>query len=146
MDLTFDPALASEEIPENDAGTAAGPSPGTIHTYVCPAAHPDCEAKDGKSSLFVHAELERINNLNHDTLAQYDFPGGGRLRNYMFFTRTDTGENGERPARTPMVFVSLMEDERVEVRVIAPSVLDRDGKTELDPPLFGVFVLKRHKL
>ena len=113
---------------------------------MCPAAHPDCDAKTGNSSLFVHAKLERITNLSHDALAQYDFPGGGRLRNYIFFARTDTGKNGSRPARVPMVFVSLMEDDHVEVRVIAPSVLDEDGKTEIDPPLFGVFMLKRHRL
>jgi hypothetical protein len=144
MDLTFDPALASEYVPPGDGGTSAAPAPGTIHTYVCPAAHPDCDAKAGKSSLFVHAKLERITDLTHDALAQYDFPGGGRLRNYMFFARSDTGKNGSRPARSPMVFISLMEDEHVEVRVIAPSVLDTNGTTEIDPPLFGVFILRRH--
>ncbi len=145
LDLTFDPALASEEIPEGDGGAVPAPSPGKIDTYVCPTAHPDCEAKDGKSSLFVHAKLERIANLSHDTLAQYDFPGGGRVRNYMFFARSDTGKNGARPARTATVFVSLMEDDHVEVRMIAPSVLAEDGETEIDPPLFGVFILRKHR-
>lgn len=145
LDLTFDPALASEEIPEGDGGAVPAPSPGRIDTYICPAAHPDCDARDGKSSLFVHAKLERIVNLSHDTLAQYDFPGGGRVRNYMFFARSDTGKNGSRPSRTATVFVSLMEDDHVEVRMIAPSVLAEDGETEIDPPLFGVFILKKHR-
>jgi hypothetical protein len=145
MDLTFDPSLAVAIAGDSDAGEADKPgAPGMIHTYVCPRAHPDCVATTGKPSLFTHAKLERITNLTHDALSQYDFPGSGRLRNYVFFARTDT--TGSRPARAPTVFVSLMEDERVEVRVIAPSVLDSDGKTELDPQLFGVFVLKRHTL
>jgi hypothetical protein len=143
MDLTFDPVLASVSVPD-DAGTSPPASPGTIHTYVCPAAHPDCVAASGTTSLFSHAKLELIANLNHDVLAQYDFPGGGRLRNYMFFARTDIGKNGSRPMRAPMVFISLMESDRVEVRVIGPSVLAADGKTELEPPLFGVFILRRH--
>jgi hypothetical protein len=145
LDLTFDPSLASEEIPQGDGGTAPAPSPGMIDTYLCPGAHPDCDAKDGKSSLFVHAKLERIVNLSHDTLAQYDFPGGGRVRNYMFFARSDTGKNGSRPARIATVFISLMEDDHVEVRMIAPSVLDIDGESVIDPPLFGVFILKKHR-
>jgi hypothetical protein len=141
LDLTFDPALASLSVPV-DAGAGAPPSPGTIHTFVCPPAHPDCSAKSGTSSLFVHADLEQIKDLNHDVLAQYDFPGGGRLRNYMFFARTYTGTS----ARAPMVFVSLMDNDRVEVRVIGPSVLGSDGKTEIEPALFGLFLLKRHTL
>jgi hypothetical protein len=143
MDLTFDPALASEFVPA-DAGSSAATAPGTIHTYVCPAAHPDCNAKSGKSSLFAHAKLERITNLTNDALAQYDFPGGGRLRNYLFFARTDAGKDGSLTPRAATVFISLMEDEHIEVRVIAPNVLADDGKTEVDRPLFGVFVLKRH--
>ena len=45
--------------------------------------------------------------------------------------------------RHAMVFISLMENSRVDVRVIAPSVLD-DADEELHSPLFGVFVLERH--
>ena len=91
--------------------------------------------------------LEPIANLTHDALSQYDFPGGGRLRNYMFFARFALAGRRRRAAtRDATVFVSLMENGKVEVRVIAPSVLASDGETELLPPLFGVFVLKRHAL
>jgi hypothetical protein len=45
-----------------------------------------------------------------------------------------------------MVFLSLLEGGRVEVRVVAPSVLGLDGRSETYPSLFGVFRLGRESL
>ena len=77
-------------------------------------------------------------------MSQYDFPGGGRIKNYIFGARFRS-EDASAPlgvARHAMVFVSLMESARVEARVIAPSVLAEDGKSEAWPALFGVFMLE----
>ena len=144
MELTFDPSLASVIVDDHGGGMPP-PAPGTLDTFVCPAGNRDCHAGQGVPSLFVGAKLERIENLSNDALSEYDFPGGGRLRNYMFYARTHASDAGA-PARVATVFLSLMENERIEVRVIGPSVLDPQTQAELDPALFGVFVLERHKL
>lgn len=73
------------------------------------------------------ASLMPIEPLPHDTLSQYEFPGGGRLRNYIFGTRLRVA--GE--LHDTMVFLSLMEDGSVDVRLISP-----------DGALFGVFPLE----
>jgi hypothetical protein len=142
MTLTFDPALASAI--ETDAGREE--APGTIDTYVCPGSNDDCNVAARAPMDFDHAPLERISNLMHDALSEYDFPGGGRLRNYVFFARTHEEADAATSQRVATVFVSLLDNGRIEVRVVAPSVLDSDGETEVLPPLFGVFVLKRHAL
>jgi hypothetical protein len=95
------------------------------------------------SQPFAAAPLSPIRGLAHDALSQYTFPGGGRVRNYIFGARFESSVLGSPVARHAMVFVSLMEKGDVEVRVIAPSVLAADGKTELLSDLFGVFVLER---
>jgi len=82
---------------------------------------------------FVNAKLVQIPGLEHDALSQYTFPGGGRVRNYMLGARF-----GADDARYAMVFVSLMEDGRIEVRVHAPST-----QVGGDDALFGVFRLCR---
>jgi hypothetical protein len=138
MDLTFDPALASKYV-------AGGKpmSPGTIDTYLCPSKVDFCRSNQRAPGHFQHSKLEQIVKLTQDALNQYDFPGGGRLRNYILVARFESQLNAAPLARSAMVFLSLMEDGKVEVRVISPSILDSDGETELLPALFGVFVLDR---
>lgn len=86
-------------------------------------------------TLLFTAELERIAPLAHDQLGQYDFPGGSRLRNYIFVVRPVEGE-GELVGREAFVFVSLMDEEMLEVRVMSGSG-DRPGDH------FGLFILER---
>ncbi len=84
--------------------------------------------------------------LFHDQLSQYDFPGNGRLRNYLFLARPSDGPLSGRDA---MVFVSLIRGGRAEVRVIAgtgqsacdPSDCDRRATGDCD--FFGVFALEK---
>jgi hypothetical protein len=140
LSLAFDPDAAARFVA--DAGAHGAVAPGTIDTYVCSDAEDQCSSRHRSVAEFDHADLEPITNLTHDALSQYDFPGGGRLRNYMFFARTRPGDDGM-PSRAATVFISLMDNGRIEVRVIAPSVLSDDGETALAPALFGVFVLKR---
>jgi hypothetical protein len=138
MDLSFDPTLASKYVASGNPM-----SPGTIDTYLCPSAIQFCSASQRSAGHFQQSKLEQIVNLTQDTLSQYDFPGGGRLRNYIFIARFQSQLAASTIPRSAMVFLSLMEDGKVEVRIISPSVLDTDGKIELLPALFGVFVLDR---
>jgi hypothetical protein len=139
LDLTFDPAQASP--PEGN-----GVSPGTITTYVCDDDGQSACAEDERTrGHFVAAALEPIPELSHDALGFYELPGGGRLRSYMFGARFSSGEGLFEVMRHAMVFVSLLESGRVELRIVAPSVLGSDG-SELHPALFGVFSLERARL
>lgn len=142
MELVFDVRRASSRI---DPGGSAG----EIRTYQCPGAEEECADDERLPGQFDGAPLQRFANLTHDALSQYDFPGGGRLRNYLFGTRftakADLDAGTAAATRDAMVFLSLMENGKIEVRVIAQSLLAADG-TELEPALFGVFALERGSL
>lgn len=113
MDLSFDPDRADTE-------------PGTVNTY---------DTVSGRPGHFRDTALQPIKPLQHDPLTKYDFPGGGRLINYIFGARI-----ADEP-RSALVFVSLMEDGDIEVRVVTPGAVTGSGETLDD--LFGVFRLKR---
>ena len=136
MDLQFDPYAA---------GLDEDPAPGRVHTYACGRGSRDCQPDEGEPGAFDRARLEPIENLTHDSLSEYTFPGGGRLRNYMFGVRFESGvpDSDARVKRHAMLFVSLMDSGKIEVRAISPSVLAADGESEQLPALFGVFVLER---
>ena len=137
MELTFDPELASARDPDGELHSA-----GAIHTYECPPESDLCAESRREPGHFDHARLEPIPELASDALSQYDFPGGGRLRNYMFGARFRTPGETSPSLRDAMVFISLMENGRIEVRVIAQSAVDADG-VAVEPALFGVFALER---
>lgn len=107
LDLEFDPTMAQ------------GPSAGTITT----------SSPDG-TVFFDRTQLRVIESLEHDLLSQYDFPGAGRIRNYVYDARPESGSLAGRDA---MIFVSLMEDGSIEVRVIAGSGDESRGD------VFGLF-------
>ena len=121
LELTFDP-------------NEVGGSPGTLTTVgeLC-------------GPTFDETPLRAITALTHDQLSLYDFPGGGRVRNYIFIARPETGPLA---ARDAMVFLSLLRGGRVEVRVIAgtgnapcdPSDCDAFNAGGCD--FFGVFDLR----
>lgn len=142
MELDFDPdATGINATSDDKRGQGA---PGRVHTFTCPTAKSNCDATDATGGPFDHAPLEPIENLTHDALSEYTFPGIGRLRNYIFGVRfATTPEDGAAIPRNAMVFVSLMDTGKVEVRAIAPSVLAPDGQSDRFPALFGVFVLDR---
>jgi hypothetical protein len=133
MELTFDPARASDARRQRSAGT--------ITTYRCRGGATECPRSEREPGHF-DSTLDPIDRLGNDALSQYDFPGGGRLRNYMFGSRFRTPGDASERLRDAMVFVSLMENGGIELRVIAQSLIDASG-AELYPPLFGVFVLER---
>jgi hypothetical protein len=83
-------------------------------------------SNDGR---FRGATVSQMEELAHDSLSLMQFPGG-RIRNYL--THATASDDA-----AAAIVISLMEDSRVEVRVIRPrSEFDRstDG-------LFGVFRL-----
>ncbi len=116
-------------------------TPGKISTFEPSEADDDDEI----ARYFKETPLDVINPLAHDPLTQYTFPGGGRIRNYIFSAlypfpeETDSGRT-----RSAFVFVSLMEDKDIEVRIIAPRVESAcETDNAPDRELFGVFRLKR---
>ncbi|HKP56050.1 MAG TPA: hypothetical protein VJV78_05010 [Polyangiales bacterium] len=149
MELQFDPYATSVSQSDSDdaqPSPSTNGRPGRVHTYACPPENRECDADEGSVGPFDHDRLEPIDNLAHDSLSEYTFPGGGRLRNYMFNVRFDThvdADGGTTLARSAMLFISLMDSGKIEVRAMAPSALASDGRTEQAPALFGVFVLDR---
>jgi hypothetical protein len=111
LDLEFDPTMAQ------------GPSAGTITS-----ASPDGLV------YFDRTQLRVIESLEHDLLSQYDFPGAGRIRNYLYDARP---ESGPLAGRDVMVFLSLMEDGSIETRVISGTGDETRGD------VFGLFRVAR---
>lgn len=122
MQLSFDPGAVGP-----------GESPGSLSTYTCDdglkEACPESLRTPGPISA---APLRPIDGLQHDALSRYDFPGASRLRNYMFHVPVGPADGAGGFA---MVFLSLMESGRIEVRVVFPG----NGAGAL----FGVFRLNR---
>jgi len=137
LDLTFDPERQYE-------------NPGTIST----------DGERCSPATFTDTPLLPIPPLAHDQLGLYEFPGGGRIRNYMFVVRPEAGPLAGRDA---MVFLSLIRGGNIEVRVVAgPGSCDPDDDPDdcdniCDPDdcdeinsgqcdYFGVFALHREQL
>jgi len=95
---------------------AGGPlTPGTLTTMNAGVPDDVC----GMGPLFAATPMQPIPPLAHDQLSLYEFPGVGRIRNHIFNARPVTGPFA---GRDVMVFVSLLRDAKMEVRVIAGSV------------------------
>lgn len=145
MELEFDPEATGINADPDDHQERG--APGHVHTFTCPASKTGCLADDGTNGPFDHARLEPIENLAHDALSEYTFPGFGRLKNYMFSVRFETApaetDAGAAVQRNAMLFLSLMDTGKVEVRAISPSVLAADAESERFSALFGVFMLDR---
>lgn len=107
--------------------------------------------KDEKQDVVVFdAELDAIEPLASDTLADFDFPGQKRLRNFMLLARSDVGPLAGRDA---LVVVSLLADKHIEVRVMGrgadddPPCTDEESGDAGVPPArapeyYGLFKLK----
>ena len=83
--------------------------------------------KSDTQVVFDETLLEPIGLLSNDTLADFDFPGQKRLRNFMLVARPESGPLAGRDA---LIVVSLLATKRVELRVIART----DGTDESCPP------------
>ncbi|MBC7173002.1 MAG: hypothetical protein H5U40_11260 [Polyangiaceae bacterium] len=119
LSMRFDPTLARS-------------APGSITT----------SGQSCGSEVFIDTPLLPIPALEEDQLALYDFPGGGRIRNYVFALAPTTGPLAGRDA---VAFVSLLRDGHVEVRILSGSGLDECSQSECprfasgDCDFFGVF-------
>ena len=123
MELQFDPDDATK-VEAGNTITAEGVEmvmgmPDVTHRY------------------FDDTDLRPVPTLAHDALSGYDFPGGGRVRNYIFVATPAAGPLAD---QNTMVFLSLMENGRIEVRVIhdAPRTAMDEGRG-----FFGFFRLER---
>lgn len=110
LSLSFDPAQVTS--------LAVDEPPGVLTT------------SDG---TLTDVPLEPIVPLAHDVLGQYEIPAGDRIRNYVFILRPTEGPLA---GREPMVFLSLMGDGTVEVRIVA-------GGGSRDGDYFGLFRLEK---
>lgn len=115
MELDFDPLMS------------AVPAPGSITTSPDPIS---------RERVFDATPIESIAALQHDLLSQYDFPGGGRVQNYLYVARPTSGPLA---GRDVMIFLSLLDDAGAEVRVIAGTGDEARGDH------FGVFRLSRQQ-
>jgi hypothetical protein len=84
---------------------------------------------------FAGTPLLFIAPLEHDELSQYDFPGG-RVDNFVFAARTEAVDG--RAMRDCLVFLSLMQDDAIEVRILSGAGDEDAGD------LFGLFRLGRN--
>ena len=129
LELTFDPEVAA---------TSSVRSPGTLHTNDDRCGGPTLDG----------VPLLPIDPLAHDQLSLYEFPGIGRIQNYIFSVQPTSGVFA---GREVMAFVSLVRGGRVDLRLIAGTGRDCDptdcaafSRGECD--LFGVFSLKKEPL
>ena len=112
---------------------------------------PGAISTDGEDCgpTFVDTPLLPIPPLAHDQLGLFEFPGGGRIRNYMFVVRPEAGPLAGRDA---MVFLSLIRGGDVEVRIVAGpglQICDPADCAAIDSgacDYFGVFRLRREAL
>jgi hypothetical protein len=99
-----------------------------------------CGATFADEPMFV------ITPLVHDSLSQYEFPGSGRIQNFIYTMHPTTGPLA---GRDPMVFASMMRDGGIELRVIAGSgraLCAPDDCTALATgtcDFFGIFRMRR---
>jgi hypothetical protein len=91
------------------------------------------------TEAFAGAPLRLMPVLEHDQLSLYDFPGAVRVRNYIFVTQSDP--MGPLGGENVMVFVSLINEDEVEVRLLAGE-REREPEPDIDEH-FGLFRMKR---
>lgn len=134
LDMVFVPALATSPV----QGLDSLPVPGHLTT--------DDDALCG-GRTFDRTPLYPIGPLQHDQLGLYEFPGVGRIKNYIFHAEPASGPF---EGRDVTVFVSLLRGGRVELRALAGSgrecVRDRADCSDFDPSqcdLFALFVLEK---
>lgn len=128
LELSFDPMAAL---------TASADVVGEIDTYRCEQpVTGSCPKALRQAGPISTMSLQSVPGLSQDVLSQYDFPGGNRVRSFIFHGSFDT----DGYPRSAMAFVSLMASGKVEVRVTAVPITV--GSERL-PALFGVFPLRR---
>jgi hypothetical protein len=128
--MSFDPEISDGEVGRITT-TAADGSP-----EVC-------------GVTFDDVPLVTIRPVQFDQLSLYDFPGGGRVRNYLYAVRPTAGPLA---GRDVMAFVSLLQSKKIEVRLLAGSGERRCDPSDCAPyaagecDFYGVFTLEREQV
>jgi hypothetical protein len=104
-------------------------SPGTLST------------SDGS---FTHSAMRPLPQLLNDPLSLYTF-GEGRIKNLIYAAHTTPPDAGAGTAPDPLLFVSLLQSDDIEVRVVrgAPELGDAAAPPGAGTPVFAVFPLSR---
>ncbi len=104
-------------------------SPGTLST------------SDG---TFVHSAMRPLPQLLNDPLSLYSF-GEGRIKNLIYAAHVSPPDSGEAAEPDPLLFVSLLQSDDVEVRVVrgAPELGDAAPPPGAGSPVFALFPLTR---
>lgn len=124
--MSFDPVVVSGEA-------------GRISTFAADGSPEAC------GTTFDDVPLMPILSVQYDQLSLFDFPGGGRIRNFMYALRPTTGPLA---GRDVIAFVSLLQDQKIEVRLLSGSGEARCEPSDCAPYLagecdfYGVFTLR----
>lgn len=86
------------------------------------------------ASTFEDLPLRTIAPLQHDLLSRYELPGSARVKNFIYVARPT---HGSLAGRRPLVFISLMDKDRMEVRVVSGEGEESEGDH------FGLFLMER---
>jgi hypothetical protein len=103
-----------------------------------------CEGIIGPT--FADEPMRVVVPLAHDSLSLYEFPGSGRIQNFIYAIQPTTGPLA---GRDPIAFVSLLRGGDVEVRILAGSgqvICPPDDCLALASgtcDYFGIFRMKR---
>jgi hypothetical protein len=109
--------------------------PGTITSDDGAEANGLCAAQ--ALPLFNQAELHPISELFHDPLSTLEF---GEGRDHNFFAWVDSTCKG-----TLLALVSLMKNEKVEIRLFKPAATPTPSTAREDKPGFALFHLNYQK-
>ena len=95
---------------------------------------------------FTNTALRPIPQLWHDPLSTLDF-GDGRIQNLVYAVSPQPGDAGAEEAQDVFVVLSLMQSNRIEVRLLrgAPQTDAGAPPPGVALPLFAVFHLEREQ-
>jgi hypothetical protein len=104
-------------------------SPGTLST------------SDG---TFQQAAMRPLPQLQNDPLSLYNF-GEGRIKNLIYAAHASPPDGGSGTAADPLLFVSLLQSDNMELRVVrsAPEIGDATTPEGASAPVFALFPLSR---
>ena len=93
---------------------------------------------------FQHAPMRPLPQLQNDPLSLYTF-GEGRIKNLIYAAHVSAPDGGTGAAPDPLLFVSLLQNDDVELRVVrsAPELGDAAAPLGAGAPVFALFPLSR---
>lgn len=123
-----------------------GIAPGTTMCLTFDAD--DIQASPGVLSTsdgtFTQSAMRPLPQLQNDPLSLYNF-GEGRIQNLIYAAHACVPDGGPGTAADPLLFVSLLQSDDIEVRVVrsAPELGDAAPPPGASTPVFALFPLTR---